>query len=84
MTAEEPLNIIHMGPKRDVVVCQQLSTVHIGHTQAVFGDDWRWNHDLSMRNQPEASLLSAITNIMTAEEPLNIIHMGPKRDVVVC
>jgi hypothetical protein len=36
MTAEEPLNITHMGPKRDVVVCQQLSTVHMGHIPRMF------------------------------------------------
>jgi hypothetical protein len=40
MSAEEPFHFLFMTPKRDVEVCQQLSTVHIGYNQAVFDDCW--------------------------------------------
>jgi hypothetical protein len=51
MAAEEPLNILDMHPKKGCGgVLTALHSPYWSYTEAVFGDDRKENHDLSIRN----------------------------------
>ena len=56
------------------------------HAQAVFGDATGDGivTKLYQNKSARSKLVISHDTQMTAEEPFNIINMGPKRDVVVC